>query len=92
MAYIQFSLMHIPAVVYVGNTLSMEMHDVFYTPAHFTGLWDSKLRRQAREKADKQKIETLLAAAPCTPPPCAKPEASASMRLPVEFPEQLALF
>ena len=94
MAYIQFSLLHIPAVVYVGNTLSMEMHDVFYTPAHFMGLWDSKLMRQAREEADKQNIEAIYAAAPSTPPPCdePRPEALAPMRLPVEFPKQLALF
>lgn len=33
MAYIQFALLGIPAAVYTGNTLSMEMRDVMVTPA-----------------------------------------------------------
>lgn len=45
MAYIQLSLLHIPAVVIVGNTLSMELRDAFPTPAHVLGFWDNKLRR-----------------------------------------------
>lgn len=43
MAYIQFTLMHIPAVVIVGNSLSLEMHDHWYTPAHILGGWSAKL-------------------------------------------------
>lgn len=49
MAYVQLSLLHIPAVVIVGNTLSMEMGDHWYTPAHILGGWDWKLRRTERE-------------------------------------------
>ena len=45
MAYIQLSLLHIPATVIVGNTLTMEMRETFHTPAHVMGMWDSKLRR-----------------------------------------------
>jgi hypothetical protein len=44
MADAQLSLLHIPAVVYVGNTLSMEMRDVWYTPAHILGGWGPRLR------------------------------------------------
>lgn len=45
MAVIQLSLMHIPAKIVIGNSLSMEVRDVFHTPAHVLGLWDAKLRR-----------------------------------------------
>lgn len=49
MAFVQFSLLHIPAVVYVGNSLSNEMRDCFYTPAHIMGGWQTKLARTHEE-------------------------------------------
>lgn len=45
MTYLQLSLLHIPAVVVVGNTLAMEEREHWYTPAHMLGFWDGKLRR-----------------------------------------------
>lgn len=45
MTYIQLSLLHVPALVYVGNTLSMEIRETFKTPAHIIGLWDLRLIR-----------------------------------------------
>jgi hypothetical protein len=45
MAFIQLSLLHIPAVVVIGNTLTLEQRDAFHTPSHVLGLWDNKLRR-----------------------------------------------
>lgn len=48
MAYVQLSLLHIPAVVYVEDTLTMVMSEVWYTPAHVLGGWGYRLRaRQA---------------------------------------------
>jgi hypothetical protein len=44
MAYVQFSLLNIPAVVTVGDTLTMKMRESFYTPAHIMGGWDMRLR------------------------------------------------
>lgn len=44
MAYLQFSLLHIPAVVVHGNSLSLEEFGRWYTPAHIMGGWDWKLR------------------------------------------------
>lgn len=38
MAYIQLSLLHIPAVVVHGNALSLEQWSAWYTPAHRLGL------------------------------------------------------
>jgi hypothetical protein len=43
MAYVQLSLLHIPAEVVIGNSLSMKFTKIMRTPAHYLGLWDSKL-------------------------------------------------
>lgn len=39
MAYVQLSLLHIPAVVIHGNTLTDETRSLWYTPAHILGGW-----------------------------------------------------
>jgi hypothetical protein len=44
MAYVQFSLLHIPAIVVHGNALSMQVWGVWHTPAHIMGGWRWKLR------------------------------------------------
>lgn len=45
MAFVQFSLLHIPAVLILGNTLAMEQREIWYTPAHILGFWVQKLHR-----------------------------------------------
>lgn len=45
MAYLQFSLLHIPATIILGNALTLEEREHWYTPAHFMGLWQQKLSR-----------------------------------------------
>ncbi|MGU7775651.1 N-6 DNA methylase [Burkholderia sp. MR1-5-21] len=52
MAYLQLSLLHIPAIVVHGNTLTGEVWGVWYTPAHIMGGWRWKLRRRERELAE----------------------------------------
>lgn len=54
MAYIQLSLLHIPAVVLHGNTLSGEIWDTWRTPAHVLDFWDMKLRREHGEPVPRQ--------------------------------------
>jgi Type I restriction-modification system methyltransferase subunit len=49
MAYIQLSLLGIPAQVYYGNSLSMKMTERFDTFMHVTGLWNFKLARRNEE-------------------------------------------
>ena len=44
MAYVQLSLLHVPAIVVHGNTLSMQVWGQWYTPAHVLGGWNQKLR------------------------------------------------
>lgn len=45
MAYLQFSLLGIPALIIEGNALTLEERDHWYTPFHVMGMWDTKLRR-----------------------------------------------
>lgn len=42
MAYIQFTLYHIPAVITHGNTLTGEEWSTWHTPAYILGGWSSK--------------------------------------------------
>lgn len=49
MAYIQFSLLHIPATVLVGDSLAMRFHEEWHTLAHVMGGWNARLRRAERE-------------------------------------------
>lgn len=51
MAYVQFTLMHIPAVVIVGNSLTLEEREHWYTPAHVLGGWNMRLARRGAEEA-----------------------------------------
>jgi len=51
MAYIQFSLLHIPAVVFHGNTITAETHSHWLTPAHVLGLWDLRLRKTTADSS-----------------------------------------
>ena len=65
MAYVQFTLLHIPAIVIHGNTLAMQEYEHWFTPAHIMGGWHWKLRqREALEK-----VHEILAA----PPPSVMP-------------------
>lgn len=63
MAYIQLTLMHIPAVVIVGNSLSMEMREHWYTPAHILDGWSAKLARQEAEDAARVLLDPPSASA-----------------------------
>lgn len=52
MAYVQLSMLGIPAVVVHGNALSLEVWGVWYTPAHVMLGWDRKLRRRREAEAE----------------------------------------
>ena len=49
MAYLQFSLLHIPAVIVHGNALSLEEWGHWYTPAHIMDGWTHRLKRRMSE-------------------------------------------
>lgn len=85
MAFLQFSLLGIPAVVVVGNTLTLEEREHWYTPMHWLGFWANKLHRgyalgSAMDLAADAAIAEGKAPAPVEP------------LKPVNLGEQLALF
>ena len=46
MAYVQFALYHIPAVIFHGNCLSRDVWSRWPTPAYLMGGWEWRLRRK----------------------------------------------
>ena len=44
MCYLQLSLWYIPAEIIVGNTLTLEFREIYYTPAYYLGQWESRLK------------------------------------------------
>jgi type I restriction-modification system DNA methylase subunit len=57
MCYIQLSLWNVPAEIIVGNTLSWEIREVWYTPAHHLGLWKYRLSRKAENHEVEPKAD-----------------------------------
>jgi len=50
MAYVQCTLLHIPALIVHGDTLRAETYSVWRTFAHVMGFWDAKLARDDRRR------------------------------------------
>ena len=50
MCYLQLSLWNVPAQVIVGNAITLELRETYYTPAHYLFNWQSKLNRKNAEK------------------------------------------
>lgn len=46
MCYLQFSLLNIPAVIWHGNTLSLQMYSSWKTPAHILDGWFWRLKSE----------------------------------------------
>lgn len=75
MCYIQLSLWNVPAQIIVGNSLSLEFREQFFTPAHYLFNWDYKLRKQKKELAEEKekvtseetKIKPETSESPSTP-------------------------
>lgn len=57
MAFIQLSLLHVPATVIVGNSLSGERREVWYTPAHVMGGWSRRLNKHTKEQQPAEQVE-----------------------------------
>lgn len=56
MCYTQLSLWNVPAEIIVGNTLSWDIREVWYTPAHHMGFWKYRLHR------NKESLEVDISA------------------------------
>jgi hypothetical protein len=52
MAYVQCTLLHIPALICHGDTLRGEVYSVWRTFAHTLGCWEAKLARDDRQQRD----------------------------------------
>ncbi len=60
-AYVQFSLLHIPATVIHGNTITLEEFSHWFTPAYVWGAWGQKLERSQRLRQLKEVITNISA-------------------------------
>ncbi|WP_232016433.1 N-6 DNA methylase [Sphingobium sp. YG1] len=93
MAYVQLSLLHIPAHLMVGNALSGEICDHWFTPAHILGGWDARLAvRRCHEPLAATAPHVTKTPGPPIPARDAVPplrEARASQR---SMPRQLSVF
>ena len=56
MAFLQLSLLHIPAIVVHGNSLSMEVWGHWFTPAHVLGGWSHRLSARRAEDAMRELV------------------------------------
>jgi hypothetical protein len=80
MAYVQLSLLGVPGVFYVGNTLTMEMRDDWYTPVHIMLGWGQRLRTRTLWDGLRAAINlcdgalTELAETAPDEPPAAEPD------------------
>ena len=50
MCYVQLTLWNVPGEVIVGNTISWQHREIWYTPAHHLGFWNAKLARRAEQR------------------------------------------
>ena len=73
-AYVQLTLLHIPATVIHGNTISLEEYSHWFTPAHILGGWGRKLDQQNRYNRLKEFISTGTATNPQPETPAPAPK------------------
>jgi len=66
MAYVQCTLLHIPALILRGDTLRGEVYSQWRTFAHTLGFWDAKLGRDHRARPVPEKDPPVAYAAPTT--------------------------
>lgn len=89
MAYIQFALLHIPAVVIIGDSLAGTTRELWYTPAHILGGWNAKLAARARRQAANAPADGEATAPVQNYPPFLSPADGSPV---LQVPIQLSLF
>jgi hypothetical protein len=68
MAYVQLTLLHVPAVVILGNSITLEEREHWYTPAHIWGGWTWKLKRAADAEPGLDERRHAIQTVPEQPP------------------------
>jgi hypothetical protein len=94
MAYVQFALLHIPAVIVHGNSLSLEEFDHWHTPAHILDGWGLQRRFRAAAVAAAALLDPApeaVAEDPEPAPPAEPEQADQDQPRPLK-PLQLNLF
>ncbi len=66
MCFLQLALLHVPAIVVLGNSLALEEREHWVTPAHIIGGWDRKLLRRQRDEQNDDVADNITATAPTT--------------------------
>lgn len=61
MAYVQLSLLNVPAIIIHGNTLSLEERAHWYTPVHILGGWNWKLSAARQSAMPEHAVDTASA-------------------------------
>lgn len=67
MTYIQLSLLHVPAIVYHGNSLTDNINSTWKTPAHVIGFWGSKLCNVESSSSKSHTVQTVETTEICQP-------------------------
>lgn len=88
MAYAQLSLLHIPARLIVGNSLSAEIQEQWFTPAHIMGGWTARL---ASQPTGRTSVETIPPVIPVRSK-AVRDDNAARPNAPPAMPRQLSLF
>lgn len=60
MCYIQLALWNVPAVIIVGNSLSLQYREYWYTPAHILGNWSYKLEREQQPSTSTEEKKSAV--------------------------------
>lgn len=68
MTYLQLSLLHIPAVVLHGNSVTGEIWSRWFTSAHILGLWTPRLKDRRRREPDPMPVAPARPVSPTQPP------------------------
>jgi hypothetical protein len=90
MAYAQLSLLHVPARLIVGNALSGEIREQWFTPAHILGGWKARLASAPQDETAIETIPPVVAAKSASS--FKETEPAPDCNKPAPLPRQLSLF
>ena len=92
MAYIQLSILNVPAEIYVGDSLSGKYSRVYYTPAYITFSHAQKTSHKPINDSTQENINTVLAEPQIDSTKVAKPIVEDTKRKAKTNVPQLSLF